>query len=761
MIAQFSKTNWGYRALLLSTAMGAAWANPAMAQTAAGVADHPEAASSGLEEITVTATRRSVDLQRVAGTVEAFPASTLKARGITNVLQLADVVPGIQVAPTGGNNIYLRGVGTTSAGYNEAQVAVYVDGLYLPNPAMGIYSFNNIEQVEVLKGPQGTLYGRNVTAGLVSITTRDPDLKAFHVDASIGYSNYDTFTQSFYGSVPLADSLAANVAVYNSQQNKGWGKNVFTGTENDKSKETGVEAKLLWRPSDATKVTATFIYDHNDRDTPFNWEIVPGTLANDGTAYLGKYRNSSRIDPYAPLDAYIGSLKIQQDLGFARLMSLTGYQKSDQHVLLAANTAQLGQPAPGGVGTSYIEFRSGSRTWSQEFQLTSNPSSSRLDWVAGFFYYHDQTTIAADGFNTCVGAVCSPSPIPPNRNTGIATTSSYSGYGDLNYRVFDGTHLTLGLRYTDESKSLAGIVVPLAGFPNSVTTLPASVVTYPGQPFTGFPNGIPTSLNFKKLTYRFVVAQDFGDDVHAYASLNRGFKSGTFNINSFSNPPVRPEILDAYEVGLKSEFFDRKLRLNVSYFNYDYKDVQLRSTAPPAIPGTSILQNVAVEKQQGVDLDFSLAPASGLTINGGFEILDAKYKSFPGSTCATPGPTGKVTSVPCDLSGYNVALAAPFSGSLGFVYKLDTSAGVFALGANYHYEARHSLTPDAAIYAPASNVFDSNLTWTSTDKHYDVHLFVKNLTNEYRYVNAAVSANAFSFIPGAPRTFGISVGFHQ
>jgi iron complex outermembrane receptor protein len=731
----------------------------AIAQTSTDAQSAPQAqsASIGVEEIIVTATRRSQDLQKVAGTVQALPAKTLEQLGITSVLQLTNVVPGFTVVPTGGNNLYLRGIGTNSAGYNEAQVAVYLDGLYLANPAMGIYSFNNIDQIEVLKGPQGTLYGRNVTAGLVSVKTRDPG-SVLRVDASIGYANYDTFTQNFYISTPITDTLAANVAVYNSKQNDGWGKNLFTGRDIYKSRETGVETKLKWEPTPATKVTATFVYDTNNRDSGLNFQVVPGTTANDGTTYSGKYNTRARVVTQAPFNAYIGLLKIQHELDFANLTSLTGYQTSRQRPVFPANTAQLGQPLAG-QGTTFLSFRQRNRTWSQELQLASKPSDDRLDWLLGAFYYNDNTTIEATTFGTCVAGLCAPGGAAPNILTGKPTTRSYSGFADVSYRVFDATHLTVGLRYTDETKGLSGSTVPLAGFPNSVTTLPPSTVIYPGQPFGTNP-GIPTKLHFTKLTYRFVLAQDIGSNVRAYISNNLGFKSGAFNANVFSNNPVRPETLDAYEAGVKAQLFDRKLRLNVAYFYYDYKDVQLRSTAPPAPAGTAILQNVAAVRSKGVDVDFSLVPTAGLTINGGFEILDAKYTRFPGATCSSPGPTGRVVSVSCDLSGRKVAYAAPFSATLGFTYNLDTTFGGLSIAANLNHAKRHTLQPDGSIIAPTANLVDSSITWTSPDKHYDVRLYARNLTNEYTYVSSAVSPNSFAYIPGAPRQYGITVGLH-
>lgn len=727
--------------------------------------DAPAAEEDSLQEVVVTATRRAVDLQRVPATVEAVPASTLKAFNITNEVKLQDLVSGLEIVPAGGNSLFLRGVGSTGDGSAEAQVAVYIDGIYLPVPQMSIFSFNNINQIEILKGPQGTLYGRNATAGLISVTMRDPDATP-RLDASLGYANYDTRTENLYASTPITDTLAVNIAVYNSKQSEGWGENVFTGHQVDRSDETGVESKLVWLPTSSTKVTTSFIYDTNNRDYGFNFQELPGTIATDGTTYLGKYRIDSRVDPEAPFTSYIGSVKIQQDLGFADLSSLTAYDSSKIHELFPGNTAQLGEPLPG-QGTIIFDFHQQYRIWTQEFQLTSKPSASRLDWVTGLFYYNSNDDIADGTYTTCVGMVCAPG-LPPNVNIGRPTDVSYSGYGDANYRVFDATHLTLGLRYTDETAGLTGQEVPLAGFPNSVTSLPSSIVTYPGQPFPGYPSGIPTRLHFDKLTYRVVVAQDFGQDIHGYVSDNLGFKAGEFNQNAFNNPPVEPEVLHAYEAGVKSELFEHKLRLNLAYFYYDYTNVQVRSTAPPALPGNNILENVAAENEKGLDGDFSFVAIKGLTFSGGFEVLDAKFVDFPGTACSSPGPTkmvnavlvGTVVTIPCDLAGRNVPDASPFSAYLGFIYDIDTAYGRVSLGANDHYDARHSLRLDGSIYAPKANLVDANLIWTAINGRYNVQFWVRNLTDVYTYVAAQDTANGFSVVPGAPRTFGLTVGVH-
>ena len=744
----------------------------------------PAAAPTGVQEVVVTATRRSVDLQKVSGTVEALPAATLKTFNITSVLQLPDLTPGLKVTPSGGNNVYLRGIGSASTGYNEAQVALYIDGLYVPNPSTGIYSFNNIDQIEVLNGPQGTLYGRNATAGLISVTTRDPTQHP-RLDASVSAGNYDTTMENFYGSTPLTDTLSANVAVFHSEQNRGYGTNLFTGDRVEKGNETGLETKVLWTPTSTTKVTGSFIFDHNNRDYGYAYQEYPGTLANDGTPFLGHYNVSDRIDPSSPFTSYAASLKVQQDAGFANLMSLTGYQTSHENTLFPGNAPDPGNLLPG-EGVSLDDFVESNRTWSEEVQITSKPSRSRLDWVGGFFFYHDITQEDLSTFPICTGttaASCSAG--TPTTTNGYPTTRSYSGYADATLRIFDSTHLTGGLRYTDETKALTGNVQPLEGRPDSVAALPGSPsnavegvgqpVYFPGQAYTillnGVPTvqpGIPTSEHFTKLTYRVVLAQDFGPNIHAYISDNLGFKSGAFNPDLFTNAPVSPEVLDAYEGGIKTELFNRRVRFNAAYFYYDYTNVQVRSSAPPAPVGNALLENVANEHVKGVDADFTWVATRELTFSGGAEFLDAKYDQYPGTTIEIPGtktlPSGQIVGSPtvinpANLAGLTVYNSPPISFSVSAVYKKETQYGVFALTGNEHFSSAYPISPDGTLTEHADNLVDASLLWTAPNRHYDVQLYVRNLLNRYTFVNG-LESSSFAVIPGTPRLFGVTFGVH-
>jgi len=733
-----------------------AWAAGQDAPAPAGQ-DAAQADDQGVADIIITANRRSENLQDVPISVAAFTGETLKTQGVVNVVDLPQITPGLGFTRTlVGTNAFLRGVGTTSAGYStEAPIATYVDGLYLPNSAAASFSFNNVERIEVLKGPQGTLYGRNTTGGLIHVITKEPGAVT-SVDASASYANYDTVQLNFYGSTPISDTLAVNFAALYINQGDGWGRNVFTGNEAYKFKDLGFQGKILWKPGPDTKITLRGFYDKVETDQGNNAGVYRGSTATDGTTYLGEYNVRTRIDPYATQRQYSVSLKAEHDFDFATLTSTTGYIRNNSLAAQIQNGI-VGAPTPL-QSEIFLGGDQSAKTFSQEVQLASNKSGSDFQWIVGAFYYHDKTRIQADVYGTCVGTTCVNIPqLLPSRTTGIQRTKSYSAYAEGTYDLTSATRITLGLRYTSDEKTLEGTLAPLAGRPNSIPAFPATVVTRP--------NGvIDTDVTFGKLTWKAVLAHDFTDDVHGYVSYNRGFKSGGYNPISFTNPPSRPEVLDSYELGVKSELFDRMLRLNLAAFYYDYQDIQLRSTAPPAPPGGSLLFNAASARIKGIDADFLLRPARGLTINGGFQILDAKYKNFPAGVCTTPrviAPpfAGGTVSSSCNLSGYTLPQAPEFSYSLGATYSFDTSIGMFEANVNDGYKSTFFWEPDNRLKQDGYHVINASVTWTEPNGHFSVQGFLRNLGGEYYFVSAANGGGNDLYVPGAPRTYGVKLRY--
>ena len=755
--------------LVLAMMISSAYAQTAAPATAAAPA---EPAASGnakgeapptLQSVTVTATRRATDLQKVAATVDVVSSEAVDQLHITNVSDMQGLVPGMTIVQTAGTVPFIRGVGTNNSGFTtETAVAMYIDGLYLANSASGLFGFNNIERIEVLKGPQGTLYGRNTTGGLVNVITRDPEAKT-HVDASIGYESYDKTILNFYGSTPLTDTLAMNIAVVDADQRKGWGRNAFTGDQDLKSHESGAQVKLVWKPAAGTKVSLRSFADYMKSDIGLATSIVPGTFGVDGSGNLGKYVSNTRSDPYVRPAQFNDALKVEQEFASFNLMSMTGYQH-DYEPLRSTINGIPGNPV---IGQSAVEaFVTGSnKTFSEEIQLSSKPSSAPYDWIGGLFYYNDRTQLESSIWGTCVGTTCAAAPLP-NYTYAVPTTQSISAYADGSYTLRPGTRLTLGLRYTEDRKGLTGYVAPLPGLPNSVTALPPSTVLQPGNPYPGNPAGIPTEVKFSKPTFRVALSQDLAEHAQAYASFNRGYKAGGYNPSSFTNPVSKPETLDSIEAGVKSEFFDRRLRLNAAVFNYQYDDIQLRSTAPPAPVGSSILTNAAKARVNGADADFSIAATSSLSITGGLSLLDAKYASYPGGSCSTAkvpaGPVlGGATTVVCDLSGHQMPDAPKVSYSLGFTYDISVPYGSMELAANDAYKSKFNFSSDGNPTQKAYHVSNMSLKWRTPDERYDVQLHVKNLFNSFYYTSAiGPSSGSYLYSPSAPRIFGVVLGYH-
>ena len=716
-----------------------------------------------LQSVTVTATRRSTDLQKVAATVDVVSSEAVDQFHISNVSDMQGLVPGMTIVQTAGTVPFIRGVGTNNSGFTtETAVAMYIDGLYLANSASGLFGFNNIDRIEVLKGPQGTLYGRNTTGGLVNVITRDPEARA-HVDASIGHESYDKTIVNFYGSTPLTDTLAMNIAVVDANQRKGWGRNAFTGDDDLKSHESGAQVKLVWKPAAGTKVSLRGFADYMTSDIGLATSILPGTHGVDGTGNLGKYTSNTRDDPYVRPAQFNEALKVEQEFGSFNLMSMTGYQHDFEPLRSTIN----GIPGNPVLGQSAVEtlLVGSNKTFSEEIQLSSKPSSAPYDWIGGLFYYNDRTQLESSVWGTCVGAACARAPIP-SFTYAVPTTRSLSAYADGSYALRPGTRLTLGLRYTEDRKGISGYLAPLPGFPNSIAALPPGTVAQPGDPYPGNPQGIPTEVKFSKPTFRVALSQDLADQVQGFASFNRGYKAGGYNPGTFSNPVSKPETLDSIEAGVKSEFLDRRVRLNASVFNYDYKDIQLRSTAPPAVVGSSILTNAAKARVNGLDADFSIAASSSLSINGGLSLLDAKYVSYPGGSCSTAiVPAGAVlggaTTVTCDLGGHQMPDAPRTSYSLGFTYDISVPYGALELAANDAYKSRFNFSSDGNPVQKAYHVSNLSLKWRAPDEHVDVQFYIKNLFDSFYYTSAiGPSSGSYLYSPSAPRIFGVVLGYH-
>ncbi len=701
------------------------------------------AADSGPEEVVVTAQRRVQPMQKVPIAMSVTSAAVLDQFQVKDMIQIQALVPGLTVARSNINSTpYLRGVGQAAGSIGvDSPIAAYIDGFYVAWPTATVFSLTSVDHIEVLKGPQGTLFGRNATGGVIQVVTRDPS-GTTSLDATASYGNYDTTDLRLYGETALSDDLAVGVGLMAIDENEGWGRNVFSGTRAFYDHERVATAKAVWTPTSDTTVKLLATYNHLDTDIGLENGIWPGSVAADGHVNIGRY-TLDHVPASSVTDQYMLGLTVEQDLHWATLVSLTGYQQLDNnnYFVIGASPGSAAPFKPVSVSGGQLALKN----WTQEVQLLS-PEDSELSWIVGFFYLHD----TQDGvFRTCtnVASVCNPpyvaTPLFANQRT-----TSYAGFGQATYNVTDDLHVTAGLRYTSDKKALegsqAGAAVPFAGAP------------YPGNPA-----GIPTDSTWSKLTYRASVDYQITPDMMAFASYNTGFRSGTYVLNNWTNPPARPEEITAYEAGVKSEWLDRKLRLNSSVFYYQYDDIQLRRTALSG--GTFVTFNAAQSEIYGLDLDFDYVASSELTIVGGLELLHAEYTSFPSGPCTTPavigGTTlgGAVTAV-CDLSGNDMIRAPSVTANLGVRYSTPLWGGTFNVFANDGYNSGFAWDPDNRLQQKSYHMVNATVGW-SPNERWRFELWSQNLLDaEVNGAAQAAQGGTDDYSPGAPRTFGVRVG---
>jgi iron complex outermembrane receptor protein len=675
-----------------------------------------ETATGALEEIVVTAQRRSERLQDVPVVVTAFSAGTLTQMGIATTTDLVAAIPGLDFTRQGnGATVYIRGVGNPNGAIGqESSVALYVDGVYLPSPVGAMFSFNNIEQLEVLKGPQGTLFGRNATGGVIQIATKDPS-QTTSADVSVGYGSYQTTQTSFYGTTGVTSTLATDLSFYGLDQEGGWGRDLTVGRAAYREQEWAVRNKWLWTPADGTEVRFAIDAGQVKSNQGVDWHILPGTKGVDGSGYAGFY--NTLVGLYSQsLDKYGGvSVNLRQDVGFAKLVGITSYRGISGYYSIDEDAT------PSVVSDNYVYEKQ--RTLSQELQLLSN-SAGKLQWIVGAFFYHDQSQFNPVRLTGQLGG------LPFLDIYADETTKSYAAFAQATAEILPQTDLTTGIRYTKDDRDITGYE------------------TFPGVVL----NKDAGNASFSKITWRLALDHKFTPDEMAYVSYNRGFKSGLYNLVDYSAPAVRPEILDAYEIGLKSELADRRVRVNVAGFYYDYKDLQVTVV----VPGGQTTLNAAAAKLYGADVDVTARATDALTINAGFNYTHARYTSFPAGPIVTAAPSGGAVTSTGNLEGNTPVHTPTFTSTVSPNYHINIPNGALDISATYAHNSGFFWYPDNLSRQPTTNIVNASVKWTSPSGRWSIQGWGKNLTSDEYYSFVSESAFGYAGSPAPPRTYGLT-----
>ncbi|MGK2909482.1 MAG: TonB-dependent receptor domain-containing protein [Sphingobium sp.] len=693
----------------------------------------------GLQEIIVTAQRRAESAQTVPIAVAAFTAEGLSASRTLSSDDLPGLVAGLTVAPNGPRTpLYLRGVGNNNSAASPA-VLTFIDGVYMPFN-IGAQAFNDVASMEIAKGPQGTLFGRNATGGVIQIITKDPTSTP-SADMEIGYGNYDTVSAKAYVASGLTSNLRLGVAAFYENQMNGWGTNTYNGSEFFRTKKYGGRAKFVLDVSDTTtiKLAADYSYGFGNHGTNVNpragenFTFSPVTQTKQ--FFTGKYDVNADLAPYFTTKEGGLSLTVNSKLGELNLLSISSWRKNKNFLQIDYD----GTP----VNSVNINRYAENTAYSQELQISS-PSNGSFKWVAGLFYFHEAPKVNPFiFFGPGMPFVFGTPADQPLNSWANDKGNAYAGYGQASLEVLPGTTLTLGARYTIEKRSQRGFN-DIGGF-----VIPGSEG---GQ-----------SKTFKKPTFRASVDHKFSPDLMIYASFNRGFNSGWFNtlaLGGFSpdrNPVIQPETIDAYEIGFKSQLFDRKLRINVAAFQYNYTNLQLQFFEL----GGLVTKNAAGARIRGVDIDIQARPVKNIDLAVSAEFLDPKFTDYPDAPFYQILPSGELAVTDSrDASGFSTTQAPHFSLNASISHRLETSIGTFqsTAGANY----RGATYADTFEQFPLRKRTLINLTerWESSDGQLSASLWMKNLLNERydEFVNL-VTPVAAAGQAGAPRTYGITLGY--
>jgi iron complex outermembrane recepter protein len=711
--------------------------------------------STGIEEVTVTAQRRAENQQSVPIALTAVSNEELKARQVISPSDLAKSVPSLNYNSIFGYATpFIRGIGNANVSIgDEPSVATYVDGVYqISGTVSAGLPFNNIDHVEVLDGPQGTLYGRNATGGLINIVTKEPsDTPTAELDA--GYGNYNTFQGDAYLADGIADGVSADLAIRYQHQQDGYIRNDFNGK--DVGRDNFFAARSKWHIEFNDRVSLDLSGDYeNDSNsyatTPQNYPgSVPITALIPGTIFSDKpWHTEQNANPVWTVHSYGFSGKLMADLGFANFVSITAYRHVEQINQLTNDASSadgpfaITSPDPriGTVTLPTLYDKETQKTpfgYTQEFQLMSK-DDTRLTWIGGVFLL--DTRVQYDPL-LLYSASTDKDPFLVFGGPG-ETARAVGIYGQASYNVTDALKLTGGLRYSGEQRTMDGYQdIPSL---SSLTTTNKS--TY-----------------FQGLSYHFAADYHFTNSFMVYASASRGFKSGLYNGSAIDDSAaVKPETLDDYEVGFKSDLTDR-VRLNGSAFWYNYKDKQEFGIAAN---GTGSLQNAPKAQLYGGELDLDTVPIDNLKISAGLALEHSEYTDFPDAQIYVPSepygpyPNAGYAIVSANVKGNQIERTPDFTFNTNAEYTVNLDeAGSILFAADYYHTAKFAWDASDLYWQKAYDLFDASATWTSESGKWDVSLWGKNLGNKAYGQALVIGQRSLGEAYAPPRTFGIKIGW--
>jgi len=727
---------------LLATLMGGTalfGAAPSLAQGTGG--------SELTADIIVTARKREESIIDVPISITVMSAEEIRARNATRIRDLGNSVPNVAFLGAEGNattTFTVRGVTSQSrinVGF-ESGIGVYVDGVLVGRQIGFNQELYDVARVEFLRGPQGTLFGKNSITGAINVVTRQPS-DELTADAELSYGSYNEFQARGYVSAPIVAGKAAfSVSGYYLKRD-GFQQNLFDGTEVWNEDSRGARAKLLLTPTDNLRITIA-------GDTLDESNVTPGPVITSGYGFVpGNTRNTNENVPglsNRKVDGVSGTIELDTAFG-ATLTSITAYRelKSDRR-----NDTDAG---PADVVASFIDQRQ--EQFSQELRISSN-GTGRFGYVGGVYYYDSTVTSSSE---SCFGAIVNVPGFLRGRcgNTfGDINTKSMAIFGNADFKIIESLTVTGGIRYTVEDKRLAFQQV---GFPFIAPSLPLGT----------------DRLSDEDLSPTVTIRWQPSSDMSVYATASRGFKSGGWNVDnitsfaitSFSALQFQAESLWNYEIGFKASVLDRKLNFSGAIFQMDYSDLQVSKLEPVLGGGgalVAVTSNAGEARIRGFEAEATVTPLTGLLLSGGVGYADAKYTDYA-DTVRIAGVLTPVNFAGNKLNGapeWTVNASAQFDAPLADALALSMRAD-FSHISSYFFTRENT----AAQSIPGRSLVNGQIGIRGGDGKWDLFLFGRNLFDKQYLVSRGNGGFAFPGIGtstvegyGAPRTIGVRGSIH-
>jgi iron complex outermembrane receptor protein len=709
------------------------WVDPASAQSTLAAADKASAGSdsTGLQEIIVTAQKRSESAQDVPATVSVLGQEDLETRQIQSLSDLQSQVPSLVVGDFFGTNlITLRGISTgVTSGLEDPSVATHINGVYQPRARSIDSAMVDLERVEVISGPQGTLYGRNATGGAVNYVLRGPS-SDFEGEVNGRVASYERFGVSGSISSPLAEGVGIRVTGLFDNQDKGFTKvlnaNAPTSSIED-NKSYGGRVILRLDPASNLRVDLEQIYLNNKSSTVFSVFEPP---RNNGAILLPQFFGAhgvyTTVDPVLDSRYWQSIATVTLDLSDnVSLKSISAYQNYAQDMTVD-NQGSADQTLRGPIIAS-----NRSKTFTQEFNLNASLLDGRLSSIFGLYYFDDDLTVDTD---IRVGPAAFDL-------FSRQRAKSYAVFTDHTFSVTDNLRLIAGIRYNTDRKEATQ-----SAFRGGTT------VVLPLQ---------TNQVKFTAWTPRFGFQYDINPEVMLYGQYSKGFKAGGFVANVFAVNSYEPERIEGGEIGFKSELFDRRLRLNVASYYYDYSNLQVNASAlVNGVPNFRI-RNAASSEIYGVEGQVQFALSESLKFDVAGMVQSAKYVDF--NTCNNTAFTGAcgtaATTTFINVKGNWLNRAAPYSLNVGLEYTAPAFGGEMKIRGESFFSGRVHYDEYATPVATQGAYSLQNLfvSYTPDSNAFTLRAYVKNI-GETDYKTSAFYQTAnrqYQGTWGAPRTYGL------